>query len=158
MAGRHPTPTALKKLRGNPGKRALAPDPLQSDIERPACPAWLDADAKAEWARLIGVLHSSGIVKSVDRSALAAHCVAYSRWQRLELAAKKHGAGVIKSEKGNWYMNPHVLMAQAALKEMLATAAQLGLTPVSRAKVSAAKTQTEKSLADVLFEGANGKD
>ena len=51
--GRKPKPTALKALEGNPGKRPLnehEPVPPKATLR---CPAWLEAEAKKEWKRLI---------------------------------------------------------------------------------------------------------
>ena len=49
--GRKPKPTAIKKLKGNPGCRPLniaEPKPTGS----PVCPDWLEDEAKSEWERM----------------------------------------------------------------------------------------------------------
>jgi P27 family predicted phage terminase small subunit len=153
MSGPAPLPTAVKKLRGNPGGRKLNPEPDFGTDRKPACPAWLDKDAKAEWRAVVNRLYDAGIVKSVDRSVLAAYCVAFSRWRRFEKAAQEFKLPVLKSEGGNWYMNPAILMAQSAMKEMLACAAQLGMTPSARSKIVTSRPVKEKTLADILFDG-----
>ena len=50
--GRKPTPTAIKELEGNPGKRALNDREPKPQKKAPACPKWLEDEAKKEWRRL----------------------------------------------------------------------------------------------------------
>ena len=49
MRGRKPTPTAIKVLEGNPGKRPLNDREPQPPKKAPSCPKWLEPDAKREW-------------------------------------------------------------------------------------------------------------
>ncbi len=49
--GRKPTPTRLKLLRNNPGKRPLNPDEPQPEATLPEPPAHLSDEAKCEWQR-----------------------------------------------------------------------------------------------------------
>ena len=50
--GRKPTPTALKVLEGNPGKRKLNDNEPRPEKKAPSCPKWLEPEAKKEWRRL----------------------------------------------------------------------------------------------------------
>ena len=50
--GRKPTPTAIKDLEGNPGKRKLNENEPKPEKKAPACPKWLSKDARKEWHRL----------------------------------------------------------------------------------------------------------
>ena len=43
--GRKPTPTAIKELEGNPGKRALNDKEPKPVKKAPACPKWLEPEA-----------------------------------------------------------------------------------------------------------------
>lgn len=49
--GRKPTPTAIKKLEGNPGKRPLNKSEPKPIRKAPFCPKWLEVEAKKEWQR-----------------------------------------------------------------------------------------------------------
>lgn len=153
MSGPQPQPTALRKLRGNPGGRPLNPEPIL-DPTRPTCPRWLDAPARAEWKRVCRTLHEAGILKTTDRAVLAAYCVAYSRWVRFETAARDAPAAVKSSTSGNGYLNPSIIAAQSAGKEMLGYAAQLGMTPAARSRIAAGPPANEQTLADILFAGS----
>ena len=50
--GRKPTPTAIRELEGNPGKRPLNTREPHPERKAPACPKWLEPEAKKEWRRL----------------------------------------------------------------------------------------------------------
>lgn len=134
MAGRRPTPTALKKLAGNPGKRALNnSEPKPAGI--PTCPRHLDKEAKAEWRRISGELLTLGLLTLIDRAALAGYCAAWSRWVAAELNIQKFGT-VIKSPKSGYpVQNPYVGIANTALDQMRKFATEFGLTPASRSRL-----------------------
>lgn len=61
--GRKPTPTAIKELEGNPGKRKLNENEPKPERKAPACPKWLDKDARKEWHRLAKKMEALGIQK-----------------------------------------------------------------------------------------------
>ncbi len=48
MAGRKPKSTAVKKLKGNPGKRKLNTKEPNPGKGMPDCPVWLLPEAKTE--------------------------------------------------------------------------------------------------------------
>ena len=131
--GRKPRPTALKILRGNPGRmpinhREPRPDPLSPD-----CPPELTAPAAvAEWHRLVPHLIAIGMVTAADRAILVGYCALWARW--LQAHELKHH----KAEHGVFV---HLLRAMA----------EIGLTPASRSRVHAAPIAGQASAwADVL--------
>ncbi len=67
MKGRPPTPTKLRVLQGNPGKRPLERDAIEAPAAIPPCPEHLDAVAKAEWARVTVELHKLGVIPRTAR-------------------------------------------------------------------------------------------
>ena len=82
--GRKPTPTAIKILHGNPGKRPLNKHEPMPEKKAPTCPKWLDDEAKKEWKRLAPQMEQLGILTEADRTAFASYCQAYSRWKEAE--------------------------------------------------------------------------
>ena len=44
--GRKPKPTAMKELEGNPGKHPLNTSEPKPNKKAPACPKWLEPEAK----------------------------------------------------------------------------------------------------------------
>jgi phage terminase small subunit len=69
MRGRKPTPTALKLVAGNPGKRPLNRHEPKPVTAIPTCPAHLMPTAKTEWKRLARYLHDLGVISELDRAA-----------------------------------------------------------------------------------------
>ncbi len=135
MRGRKPKPTALKLVNGNPGHRPLntrEPKPAHSI---PTCPAHLSPTAKAEWKRLAREMHRLGIISQLDRAALAAYCQAYGRWVEAERKLKETPI-LIKLPSGYIQPSPWLAIANKSQELMLRYLGELGLSPVSRARVS----------------------
>jgi P27 family predicted phage terminase small subunit len=136
VRGRKPQPTKLKVIRGNPGKRPLNDsEPTHPALET-ACPDDLvDPVARTEWDRLAPQLISSGQVTMVDRGTLMGYCLKYAQWKALEAEAKNHPF-IVRSPSGYPIPNPALGMANRAFALMLKAAAELGITPSSRSRVS----------------------
>ena len=73
MSGK-PTPTALKLLKGNPGKRPLNKLEPRPRLRVPRVPSHLDDAGEVEWYRVVKELKVLGLVSGMDRAALAAYC------------------------------------------------------------------------------------
>ena len=58
--GRKPKPTAMKELEGNPGKHPLNTSEPKPNKKAPACPKWLEPEAKKEWRRLAKQMEAMG--------------------------------------------------------------------------------------------------
>ena len=84
--GRKPTPTAIKELEGNPGKRKINEAEPKPEKKAPPCPKWLEPEAKKEWRRLSKQLEQIGVLTEVDQAAFASYCQAYARWKEAEAA------------------------------------------------------------------------
>ncbi|TWU12089.1 Phage terminase, small subunit [Symmachiella macrocystis] len=135
MRGRKPKPTALKTLEGNPGKRPLNAREPHAAPEVPDCPEHLDDVARAEWFRTAKVLLDMGLLTLADRSALAAYCVAYSRWVHAEEQVKKYGTIVKSPAKGFPMKSPYLTVADQAMEAMRKLMVEFGLTPSSRSRI-----------------------
>ncbi|TWU03061.1 Phage terminase, small subunit [Symmachiella macrocystis] len=135
MRGRKPKPTALKTLEGNPGKRPLNAREPHAKPEVPDCPEHLDDIARAEWFRTAKVLIDMGLLTLADRSALAAYCVAYSRWVHAEEQVKKYGTIVKSPAKGFPMKSPYLTVADQAMEAMRKLMVEFGLTPSSRSRI-----------------------
>ena len=120
--GRKPTPTAIKELEGNPGKRPLNSNEPKPDATAPKCPKWLEPEAKKEWKRLSIEMERIGILTKVDMAAFAAYC------------------------------HPQVSIAQTYMKIMEKLAEQFGLTPSSRSRIIAGNQEgnTDDEMEKIL--------
>ena len=63
-------PTALKLVKGNPGKRAVNKAEAVVALSEPTPPAFLCDDAKVEWGRVCSALYAAGLMTELDRAAL----------------------------------------------------------------------------------------
>jgi P27 family predicted phage terminase small subunit len=142
MKGRKPLPTALRILRGNPGRHALNVDePTPPPLAAEPLPHELkDAHARAEWQRLAPGLIACGQVTIADRTLLVAYCQKYGQWLRLEEEVLRRpmtedAADTIKA----------IRIANQTLELLMRAAAELGLTPTSRARVTKAATAPAQS-------------
>lgn len=158
MKGRKPTPTSLKVLRGNPGKRPLNKNEPRPTPTAPNCPTWLSQEAKAEWRRVVPELDRIGMLSRVDRAALTAYCELWATFMTAQREIHEHGlivAGfrrVFESEDGTTVVvsiptkNPAVVIARDAAAQIRQYCAEFGLTPSARARIDL----PEKPEADEL--------
>jgi P27 family predicted phage terminase small subunit len=136
MRGRKPTPTHLKLVKGNPGRRPLNDSEPAPRKMMPEPPDVLSADARDEWNRVAPELYRVGLLTSLDRSALAAYCQVYGRWVQAERGIAKGGL-LSETTKGNLIQNPLVGIANKAASDMVRYAAEFGMTPSARVRVGA---------------------
>ncbi|MFC6644444.1 phage terminase small subunit P27 family [Granulicella cerasi] len=152
MAGRKPKPTIIKQLSGNPGKRRLNKSE-PSFSAGATCPKHLDKVAKAEWKRIAADLTTSGLLTSVDRSALAAYCVAFSRWIKAEELLEREGLVIVSPKSGYAMPHPAVSISNTAMTLMHKFASEFGFTPSSRSRINvAAPTKTKADPLDAFFD------
>ena len=97
--GQRNTPTSLKILKGNPGHRPINDrEPKLPADAIPEPTEELDEDAAKEWRRVVGILHGSGIARTVDQAGLTAYTQLWARWLKIERAIRKDGLIVIRSK------------------------------------------------------------
>jgi P27 family predicted phage terminase small subunit len=134
--GPAPKPTALKRIDGNPGKRAINRTEPQFAAKAPSCPRHLTPEARREWRRVTRELLDKNLLQVVDRAALAAYCQSWARWVEVEekMADPKFELiGV--TDKGYEYVSPWLTVANQALKQMRSFLTEFGLTPASRTRI-----------------------
>jgi P27 family predicted phage terminase small subunit len=147
MARRGPKtkPTQLKLLSGTARKHRINAQEPKPEITRPEAPDHLTAPARLEWDRVIEQTVSLGIMTDLDRGALAAYCQAYGRWVTAETALARRAEKdavtdglMLRTKAGNAIQNPLVGAANKAMADMVRYAAEFGLTPSARTRVSGA--------------------
>jgi P27 family predicted phage terminase small subunit len=138
-------PTHLKLIRGNPGKRAIPPEPEPIQPPKmPEAPPFLTGYAADEWYRVGPELHRLGLLTVLDLGVFSAYCEAYKRWRTAEevlatMAAKDAVTGglLVKCADGNAGANPLVRIAAHAARDMVSFAGEFGMSPLARARIGA---------------------
>ena len=134
-SGRRPQPTALKLLRGNPGKRKPNPrEPKPPPVSTLDPPPWLHTEAQGEWRRLAPMLGRLGVLTESDVDALAAYCEAFITWKQATEQLRTKGL-VVKRKGAPPGLSPYLRIANAALAQMRALLVEFGMTPSARARV-----------------------
>jgi phage terminase small subunit len=130
MRGGKPTSTALKILRGNPGKRPLnTAEPHPSPLD-PAIPEELLGDvARAEWVRTVQPAITIGQLTSLDRALAIAHCDLWMLWRQALVDA--HAAAKVSARR------MALATATKLLTSLIRIDGDLGFSPASRPRVKA---------------------
>jgi P27 family predicted phage terminase small subunit len=79
-----------------------------------------------------------GFVTALDASAFAVYCQTFARWHQAEqmLADPENGGLTIKTSTGSPMMNPLLRIAISSACDMIRFAAEFGLSPAARSRVS----------------------
>jgi P27 family predicted phage terminase small subunit len=136
--GPRPVPTAVLKARGSAraGKNKKEPAPPPG---RPACPDWLDDEAKQVWAQVIPLLEEMGVLTRADTNALARYCQLFARWKKAELFIQRFGESY-PCKSGNGIVKCFLPFPQSGLSLKLSIALtrleqEFGLTPSARSRI-----------------------
>ncbi len=133
-AGRKPTPTALKLVKGNPGKRPLPKNEPKPLLCVPEAPFHLSDDAKAAYARFARIAFDMGTLTEADGTALERMAEVYAEVLRYRNLVANEGA-TFTSDSGLIKANPAVSMLSDADRRLRGYLVDFGMTPSARSKV-----------------------
>jgi P27 family predicted phage terminase small subunit len=142
-----PIPFALRKLRGNPGRRPMRPEvepPASAAVPEP--PAWLSVYAIQEWHRVASSLWVLGILRVVDESCLAAYCMAYSHWREAEEAILALPADARLGDHGRRLQR----LSRQWAHSMISFAGQFGMTAAARSRIAMGANPVPSKFGDLL--------
>ncbi|HEX2524822.1 MAG TPA: phage terminase small subunit P27 family [Geminicoccus sp.] len=108
----------------------------------PPAPAWLTAQAKAEWRRAAPEIHGRKLLTPDTLATLESYCIVAGLVRELEEVMGRDGR-MIETEDGP-KPHPAFKMQSAAMREARLLATELGFMPHRRA----AKTQEESKSDD----------
>ena len=134
-------PTALKVLRGNPGKRSLnRAEPIPPGLSGvPDPPDDMNASARAIWIREAPLVYAAGLLTELDLSAWTQYCECAQRYRQLSSAVEKLGDKLmVNSENGKLTHHPLVHQLNAAQTELRKCQALFGIGPANRTGLVAA--------------------
>ncbi len=159
MPGPSPTPTAVKKARGNPGKRPLNDAEPEAIAGRPKPPRGvLKGSALTEFNRLCDDLEAMGTLSVSDVGIItgAAHL-----WQIYINAKRKLDREGLTFFNGQNVLvrSPYLNIVNDALRDLRAFWGELGLSPAARTrvKVTAPKKKPSDDPIDEWMSLKGGK-
>jgi len=129
-------PTAIKIIRGNPGKRSLNKREPQIEIKAPECPAHLDDMARVEWDRMVPILLGMGVLTEADYMALGTLCQAFSTMAKAQDQLNKTGI-LFKTPNGYVQQSPLVSIVNQNADLVTKLCREFGVTPSARSRVNA---------------------
>jgi phage terminase small subunit len=170
--GRKPRPTTLLKVRGTwrPDRHENRLEPqAPGDLALEEPPAHLTEAQMARWRWALD--HApANILRTVDREALVAFCVAGDLVEQANKAQQALDAGktlpfLAKSDKGQPTLSPYVRLLLRAVPMLLRAASELAFTPVARVSMTidggggmAAAEREKWALFDSLGSKSKTKD
>jgi P27 family predicted phage terminase small subunit len=132
--------SALRAVRGNPGRRRQTKTEPTVPPGIPDPPEHLSGVALEEWHRLVPILGAAGLLTALDRAALAALCSLWARVVACEEDLQRRGTmlqGMTQRGKPRVYpvQNPSLGILRSALPLFLAFAREFGMSPASRSRI-----------------------
>jgi P27 family predicted phage terminase small subunit len=151
--GPQPTPTKLKVLRGNPGRRPITDSPEPA----PGLPVpreGMSDDALTVWARMLADFGATGVLTGVDADVLRVYCEAVVRYEQAARLLESSGPLVKGARSGELVKNPlhQVVRDNADLVRMYAR--ELGFTPSARSALSEIKPKADEDPISAWMRGA----
>ena len=149
--GTKPKPTALKKLAGNPGRRALNEREPQYDLRSVRVPRGrLNADGKRIWRSIAPRLADVGLLTEVDKPALEMMCLHYQVVLEASRIIEKRGIIALGSQ-GQPVAHPAVTSLNTSSTAFRRWATEFGLTPSSRTRLQVPPDVKEPTLVEQLL-------
>ena len=158
---RRPKPTRLHVIENTGRPSRMQKHEPKPPLTQPEPPDFLDPYAKEEWARLTPYLYQCGILTELDVDMLACLCQSYARWRDAEDVLAEFAKsdprfrGLLirttsKGEKGggNTIQNPLIGIARQSMRDYLRLAAEFGLTPAARTRISTESVLVAQGVID----------
>jgi len=130
MRGRKAVPTALKIVRGNPGRRPLPQNEPKLAVKLPPHPKDLSESELAAWSDLSVPLLKMKVLTEADAVVLELAAVELAAYREAHRHLAEEGT-VIEGKLNPWY-----IAREGAWKKLFRMLAACGMTPADRTKVS----------------------
>jgi P27 family predicted phage terminase small subunit len=124
-----------KKAQALVAKTTPTPGPLLDP------PDWFNDDQRTAWEYAIANA-PQGVLKNIDRSALAGYIVAEDIHRQATLALLQSRLLIVSPKQKIALQNPYLPIVNRQFVLMLRAASELGFTPCSRARIDAGKPST----------------
>ena len=152
MRGRKPTPLEHKLTMGNPGRRPL---PDIEDVAKvagePEMPPGFDAEHAAEWTALADNLRAASTLSREIGAVMEIYVRNLVRMRQAERLVLERGPIIEAPRTGALMQNPALAIANRAAEAVAKMAAELGLSPSARGRVSKVEAG-EVDPSDAFFQ------
>jgi P27 family predicted phage terminase small subunit len=146
LRGPKPRNAALKRAAG------IAPSHTGGDPAPPlpgplVCPRDLDAVARKEFHRIVGMLKQSKTLSRTDAPAIVLYARTYSQWMKAEAEIKDRGI-LIESAGGVPKPNPAIVVSNRCKHLMIKLLVQFGFTPNARERAAPLSAAVQGDMAN----------
>jgi P27 family predicted phage terminase small subunit len=148
--GRYKKHPELRRIEGNPSKRAIDELLIVPDGD-PIPPDHLSDNATAAFGMIVRSM-PPGVYSVVDSFLLAAFAEAWSIHKQASIALQGQPL-VVQGAKGGQVENPLLRIVNAQAKIMVSLGGRLGLDPAARLNLSIADERRPRSKFDDLLGG-----
>ena len=163
--GPKPEPAAVKRAKGNPGRRPIGDDPVIVQLQEGETaeralrvisvspPKSLKGEALQIWKRLAPQLVRLKLLVPIDAETFGRYCRNFARWEKMQRILDSEGETYESvSQHGTLKRaHPAYLIADRLERQLLAAEANFGLNPAERQRIFAQRVANPAS-AD-LFGG-----
>lgn len=154
MSGPPATPTAIRELQGNPGRRPLNDAEPVSPPLSVTEPDWMADDelAKEFWHAVGTTVRVMNVAQESDRMALEMLSICLAEVRRAYQALQE-GSRVMVFESGAEQVSPYFTIMTKMMSQAMAIMKEFGMTPAARSRVKALATPEKKSKLSAFLEG-----
>jgi P27 family predicted phage terminase small subunit len=157
VGGRPPTPSALKELHGNPGRRPLNENEPKPNVYLPEKPPYeMSEQATQIFRSKASELYQCGILTNLDAEFLAIWAEMMAEYVEIKKEIQEQGRVYYKQRidgSGNELMepsrNPNMITLENLRREIRFYSARLGTEPSARVKLQVIKVD-ENEFDDFL--------
>lgn len=153
--GRKATPTKLKVVSGNPGKRAINKDEPKPSNELGECPPWATQGARDQWDYVVQLLGEvPGVSKKPDEAAALLLAEAIAEFVEAAEVLSEDGHYQDVTTKAGDVMtraHPAIGVKQKAFAQIQSLCSEFGLTPSSRTRLKADLEDGDEDPAEKYF-------
>jgi P27 family predicted phage terminase small subunit len=154
MPGPAPTPTAVKALKGNPGRRPLnTAEPVTPQLSITP-PDWMEGDelAKQFWHEIGNVVRAMNVAQESDRVALELLALCLSEVRRARDELDREGR-VSSSMQGGEQPSAQFKIMKQMIAQAVAIMKEFGMTPAARSRVKTLAAGQKKSKLSAFLGG-----
>lgn len=149
------TPTSMKVLNGNPGKRALPEGEPTPEAVLPLAPSRFKGVKRSKFTSIAKMLFGCKVLTVADTIALEQLVECVVSCEQAQKDVDDNGTTCMSGGKDpHLAVSPHYKILKAERERLLAMLREFGMTPSSRASIKIAEVPELDPLAEMLLKRA----